>query len=210
MDVELVEMPVEEAKKRLEEYEDAARRSADEEIQSIRDGYAALAEGTPLVNLGDVIRSAPRDEKHRPMLAVARADRKEVMFSWANRAFASHFVSSADMEVWRLPPSSGLRIDVAMAEPCPGVPNETGSYLYDSQGYALVPHVPPHVLRQRSYLKDHFVLWEVEKWSDSRLRAQPDRDPLLLKPLGGDLYAVVGQWDLTDLERAVMTGRRLT
>lgn len=33
-------------------------------------------------------------------------------------------------------------------------------------------------------------------------------DPALLKHIGGDLYAVVATWDLTDLERAVLDGHR--
>jgi hypothetical protein len=62
------------------------------------------------------------------------------------------------------------------------------------------------VLGNRS-LKTHFVLWEVEAWADSRIGAQPDRDPYLLRRVDADLFAVVGEWDLTDVERAIMRGR---
>lgn len=54
------------------------------------------------------------------------------------------------------------------------------------------------------------ILWEVEVWSDTRLGPQADRDPYLLRYLGGDLWMVLGEWDLTDLERAVMAGRALS
>jgi hypothetical protein len=36
----------------------------------------------------------------------------------------------------------------------------------------------------------------------------PDRDPYLLRHVGGALYAVLAAWDLTDLERAIMSARR--
>lgn len=72
---------------------------------------------------------------------------------------------------------------------------------------SLVPMVPADV-RPSGNLKYYFVLWEVEQWSDTSLTAVPDRDPYLLQHLAGDLYIVVAEWDLTELERAIMTGRR--
>src|SRR5205085_1660042 len=62
----------------------------------------------------------------------------------------------------------------------------------------LVPIVPPR-LRPRFTLANYFVLWEVEQWTPI-----PPRDPMLLKHLGGWLYAVLAVWDLTDLERVVL------
>lgn len=67
---------------------------------------------------------------------------------------------------------------------------------------AMVPLIPP-ALRPASDFKNFFILWEAE-W-------QPDvapKDPALLKHVGGDLYAVLAVWDLTELERAVLGGVR--
>ena len=74
-------------------------------------------------------------------------------------------------------------------------------------GFALVPMVPADV-RPKGALSNFFVLWEVQAWASRAQVMQPDRDPYLLKHLAGDLYAVVAEWELTDLERAIMTGRR--
>lgn len=89
------------------------------------------------------------------------------------------------------------------------------------RGYALVPMIPPEVRRglrngNGSRCRKHaasndrkrFILWEVDEWSDTRLRSQPDRDPLLLEHLHGEMYIVLAQWDLTEIERMVMLGRR--
>lgn len=35
----------------------------------------------------------------------------------------------------------------------------------------------------------------------------PPTDPFLLRHLGGTLYVVLAQWDLTPLEKAVLAGR---
>jgi hypothetical protein len=38
---------------------------------------------------------------------------------------------------------------------------------------------------------------------------RPPGDPALLRPIGGDLYAVEAVWDLTELEQLVLSQRRL-
>jgi hypothetical protein len=50
-------------------------------------------------------------------------------------------------------------------------------------------------------LSNYFILWDAV-WVPA-----PPADPLLLKPLGGAIYAIVFAWDLTPLEQAVMRGR---
>jgi len=63
------------------------------------------------------------------------------------------------------------------------------------------PIIPPH-LRPKHDLSGYRTLWEVEQW-----KKEPPKDPMLLKPLGGMLYAVLATWDLTEMERAVLRGR---
>ena len=71
-------------------------------------------------------------------------------------------------------------------------------------GAAMVPLVPPEAYPARGLdLAKHFVLWEVEDWD-----ASPPEDPMLLKPIGGNLCAVLYQWNLTDIERAIIAGTR--
>jgi hypothetical protein len=66
----------------------------------------------------------------------------------------------------------------------------------------IVPTVPPD-LRPAGGLGGYHILWEVESWQ----AAQPPRDPALLKWIGGDLWAVLAVWDLTELERLILKGR---
>ncbi len=65
----------------------------------------------------------------------------------------------------------------------------------------LTPIIPP-ALRPKHHLANYRTLWEVEQWT-----RVPPWDPMLLKPLGGMLYAVLATWDLTEMERAVLRGR---
>lgn len=194
MNVTTITMPKEQAQAKLEAYREQNRKRNDEEYQAAEAGYAALAEGTPLISLTEAIRGGGFDEKMRPKLAIARADRKQVHYrqDWNGTRW---FDTSSNG-------TQGTENGLAVAIEAPG--NSDSRH-----GYALVPMVPADV-RQKvtGQLKDYFILWEVEQWADKRLSTKPDRDPYLLKHIGGDLYAVVAEWDLTPLERLVMAGRR--
>lgn len=203
MDVPTISMPRHEAEEKLHHYRERAHRRADAEHETLVSAYEALAEGTPLISLQDAIGGAGKDEMMRPRLAIARADRRQIKFvwpSWSTRAlFDAHHPNAKRR-------SESLVIEVEMGYR-PDVEAPSG-VLQTVRGYALVPLIPADVRnRMAGQPRDHFILWEVEDWSDVRIRAEPDRDPLLLRPLGGDLYAVLDSWDLTELERFVMRGR---
>jgi hypothetical protein len=64
---------------------------------------------------------------------------------------------------------------------------------------AVVPIVPPQY-RPKFKLSNYHILWEAD-WKRVPV------DPILLKHLGGSLYAVLASWDLTEIEQAVLRGR---
>lgn len=210
MDVALITMEEEEAREKLDEYRAGLALRDDAEYERLVKAYAALAHGTPLLVLSQVIARAPRDDRGRPRLAIGRADRRQVHYRRErNRPFETFDTFNS----WRRPPSPAWGTELAV----PVVPEVTPEFPppIDRQrpwldavreGYALVPMVPPDV-RGRRALNKHFVLWEVERWANQRIGAAPDRDPYLLQLIGDDLYAVVGEWDLTDVERAIMSDR---
>lgn len=197
MDVATIEMPVEVAKEQLQAYRArvhrAAHAAAEAEYREIEHGLEALAHGTPLIQLSTTFRDVPTDEKRRPRLAIARADRQRVQV----RATASSFIFDTAYQ-WgrhgREPYFARLTVPSPLAQF--SMPN----------GFALVPIVPPRV-RDGHDLSKRFILWEVEHWADREISVSPDRDPYLLKQISGDLYAVVGEWDLTPLEQAILAGR---
>ncbi|MBN1837890.1 MAG: hypothetical protein JW820_18680 [Spirochaetales bacterium] len=194
MDITTITMPAEEAQAKLEAYQRALRRRADQEYEAIAAGYEALAAGTPLINLTEAMRAGGFDEQARPRLAIARADRRQVEFSWRWNSSRGVFDTRRTNH---FSPSLALEIDFPDRPERPRYP----------RGYALVPLVPADLGIPVLDMRRLFVLWEVEQWSDRSLLAVPDRDPYLLEHLGGDLYAVVAGWELTELERAVMAGR---
>lgn len=66
---------------------------------------------------------------------------------------------------------------------------------------AVMPHIPPDIRPKRG-IQNYHVLWEAI-WEKV-----PPVDPILMRQIGkSDFYLVVGQWDLTDVEREVMRSR---
>ena len=199
MNAPTITMPKEDARQKLEEYRQSMRRRTDEEHAQLVTAYEALAEGTPLISLQDAVRGAGFDEKMRPNVAIARADRNQVMFDWGwattRATFDAHHPNARRR-------SADLTVTVDLGQ------EHGGDHWSRVRGYALVPMIPADVRnRMTGQPRDHFILWEVEEWSDRRIGAQPDIDPLLLKRIGDDLFAVVDSWNLTEIERLIMRGR---
>lgn len=214
MKVDTIVMEPAEAQQKLDAYRDALskRHSAqmDEEWSAAERAYRELAKGTPLLDPINAIREAGWRPDGRPVFAMARADTRLCRWKPARTARwydseARTFKGNWSPMLWRFVGSStrdfngwgrGKTIEVPDVKTQP--PAEPKS------GMAMVPMVPPDVLPARGCdLRKHFVLWEVESWN-----VAPPIDPILLRPIGGDLYAVVAQWDLTELERAIIKGTR--
>lgn len=204
MNVAKITMDPAAAREKLRAFRAEKHKDAEEFYRSCEAGYQALAAGTPLINLGQAILGAGFDDKMRPRLAIARADRREVYFRWSARSKTATFDTRANRSL----PSDTLVVwvDLERLHGQQGHNKSWGHYNIDVEGFAQVPGVPADVRPATGHLKDWYVLWEVEQWAASSHLAKPDVDPYLLKHLGGELYAVLAEWDLTELERAVLGG----
>lgn len=168
-------------------------------------GFEALARGTKLINLDDVMAKCPLDHKARPKLAIARHDRKQVKFEWD--WFTSKARFHTDFGACREDcPLESLIVRVNMAREHSQV-DARGQRLRKVEGYALVPMIPLDARPKTGIPENSYILWEVERWADRSLDVAPDIDPYLLKHISGPLYAIIAQWDLTDLERSILGGR---
>lgn len=214
MDVTTIQMDPAEAQEKLDHYKDVLQnrhsQAIEREYEAIVKGYEALAKGTPLINARESIRNAGWRPDGRPVLAICRADQRQCVWSpertarrydterhqyygnWAPMTWDFRGVK----ERWDRQRSDSLHFRVEDVKAEPPVEPKRGS--------AMVPMVPAGVIPAGGLdFKKHWVLWEVEKWDSA-----PPVDPMLLKPIGGDLYAVIAQWDLTEIERAIIAGTR--
>jgi len=159
---------------------------ADAEIAAI---YKRIAQGKTVIRALESIRTAGVDEKGLPKLAIARAD-VPLCYWHTRRNGECQFNNSRWMNYQNKIALKSRTIPIDW----PGVPNHSEVH------EAIVPLIPVH-LRPKRGLQNYHILWEAE-WT----KRYPV-DPFLLRRFGGDAWLVVAAWDLTDVERAVMSSR---
>jgi hypothetical protein len=216
MDLQTIEMPVEEAQAAFEEYRDALKADTHARYCDVRNeyerldraimrGYKEIAKGNPLIKLSEAVVAGGAIELtwthewwqdgriHRqersgifPRIAVCRADARHCFTTGVN----------GDGVVIFRADNGRKKADQIVVEGFEG-PEKVQ---YRSHR-AIVPTIPPP-FRPPHKLSGYHILWEAD-WEN----VAPE-DPALLKHLGGDLYAVLAVWDLTELERAVLGGLR--
>ncbi len=198
MNIDLIKMPRGEARAEFLKYKRSVGERHTAEDEAVMKGYQALAEGSALLDLRSAIRTAGQDNRGRPRVAITRADFKWCWFSWLQGSEARFLGTVSDsrnewdgeVKPWKhntviVPPTVLTRPE-----------GEDGR----NRWRALVPYIPP-ALRPKAKLSNYHIMWEAE-W-----QPVPPTDPFLLKHLGGTLYVVLAQWDLTPLEKAVLAGR---
>jgi hypothetical protein len=71
---------------------------------------------------------------------------------------------------------------------------------------ADVPTVPAHLLPEGK-LDNYYILWKVQEWRLSRTSAVFRKgDPFLLRRVNDNAFIVLAEWDLTEVEQAVIRG----
>jgi hypothetical protein len=216
MHLPVIEMEKEQAQEAFREYRDAIRAGPRDKFLEVRReyeamdravmrGYKEIAKGNSLLRLSETIHLGGTqqltwtDQRWRnnrwenvtyvgtfPRLAITRADARRCVCSGVLPDGTVRF--NAD--------GGRSKIDTVRLEHVFGRPEHSATQEHE----AIVPTIPP-MFRPPHKLSGYHLLWEAE-WD----LAAPV-DPALLKHLGGDLYAVLAVWDLTELERAVLAGR---
>jgi len=198
MELQQIQMDKERARELYLEYK-AAPKSEETaaEDTAIARGYKALSEGRAIIDLKEAFASAGVDDEGRPRLAIAGSTALDVVcrtkndtaaFYWGNAIHRSRY---GNIETNRRATRSIRRVA------CTGV----GDYSWGKLLHTPTPNVPPR-FRPKRGLRWCYTLWEVDKWESVPY------DPFLLRRVGGDLYVVLAQWDLTELERSVLAGTR--
>ena len=215
MELQTIEMERPAAREKFLEYRQAVRRRHVEEDAQIMRGYRQLAAGRQVLQLSETLRAGgvttrnggrggwDRDRRYAlPRLAIARADEPKVYIEGISRDGGMTFFWNEGMNPHATAKNITLPAGTWDLREIEDVASITTGSRWTSWE-AQVPHVPP-ALRPERGLAGYHILWEAT-WRQNT--PPPAKDPALLKRIGGDLYAVVAIWDLTELERAVLAGR---
>ena len=190
MELHRITMDAEAAKKAYRERRRVFGAFSTREEDQVRAGYRAMARGQQLISLSAAMRTAGVDDKGLPRLAVCRADAEWVY---------THGVQEDGSVLFRMDRVSEDRDERRRVKVASGTFAPPRRQTWKSWA-AMVPVIPAP-LRPSRRLENFYTLWDVD-W-----HLVPPEDPALLQHVGGDLYAVVAVWDLTPLERAVMSNR---
>lgn len=206
MELSTIKMPKAEAREAFLNYRRAVRERHTAEDAELMRAYRELSKGVQLIKLTEVIRlggtmtlkvrSHHRNEPHEvvlPRLAVARAHRSACWTRGIDNQGRVELLGKREIG------HSNRRDRHIIGGFEPAVADRSWSA---PRIVAQAPTIPPP-FRPASKLENYHLLWEAE-WSVTPI---PPTDPALLKHIGGDLYAVVAVWDLTEIERAVLVGR---
>lgn len=195
MDLATIQVDKQAAREAFLEYRAAFREQHQQIDAELMRGYKILASGKQLIRLSDTIRMGGADDLGRPRLAIARADEPHISFT-VTRQGAVTF--SPRIDWWDPRLSSADRVIALGQGTLPAPPDgEIGQGTW----VATMPLIPPRY-RPAAKLENYHLLWEA-LWHRPKTRRAP-RDPALLRRIGGDLFAVLAIWDLTELERSVL------
>lgn len=180
----------------------------------MRETYLALGQGKKVIDIRQVFRDAGQDTNLRPNLAIARADWRGVglrRLMDGSLRFSDPSVTD-QRNTYNDPP----KVYNFAPGTLPVMPNK------DFVAGAMVPTIPPG--KRPDKLDDFVLIWEVFDWRGiptpvpSRFAVFREKfaekmqdlsdsvvlDPILLRPLGGPLYAVIAAWDLSPLEATII------
>ena len=190
MNVAELTVPWHEARKKYAEYAMAVKEGSGEPAyEAIKKAYRELSLDRRVIDLAASMRRAGLDPQGRPKLAVVRADAKRW---WFNHSLRYNDPTPTFAAVNDFYPKRRSSNHVSFAA------DVFGATVTKNRLRAIVPMIPPSLLPVGK-LHRYFILWEAD-WEQAPI------DPMLLRPLGCNLYVVLATWDLTPVERAVLGG----
>ena len=153
--------------------------------------YRAMSKGRKIIDVTTVIEKAGLNPSGQPRLAICRADKTKCYFEiYAN---GSAVFTARNLQDWRRSSRTNRFVDFNLG---PGTfpRNHTNALS------TMAPVVPAELI-PKDGLEKYWLLWEVDKWEQV-----PPRDPLLLRRLSKNLFAIIAEWSLSPLEWAISRG----
>jgi hypothetical protein len=183
-DVSTIVVPPEVAEQKITEYKTLLKTQRRAEDVEMRRMYKAAMKGKPIIDVSAAWKSTGLKDGY-PRLALARATWNECHFERWRKEFCDGAPRARSQEHYIRIPDDVWNWNV--------VGNRSAK--------TAVPFMPPSV-RPKKWLSTYHILFEVENWT------QYPTDPFLLKHITGWLFIVEAEWELTELERQLLSGLR--
>jgi hypothetical protein len=194
MEVPTIRVERSDALRKIREYKSLNARQRTAEDDRLQALYQMVSKGARVLNVREAFKTTGLSEKGQPRLAIARGDWKTVRFqahsghsAWDYVSGGGKFSDADKDERWR--PTQ----DYVLKDGAFDSGKLTGRGLRSP-----VPHIPPGLRPKYSRLSNFYILFEVQSWEEY------PRDPFLLRRIEGDLFVVVAEWELTELEAMLL------
>lgn len=199
-----ITLPKDQAKEEWRKYCKVLKTRKEKFLKIMKDAHYQMSQGKELIDIYKVMNEVGLNENNQPRLAIARADLKEVYFQKRDEGTGRfgtdeqwNDVTASAKDMIELPQKT---FDIHWERNENG--NDTSWNIKNKIIKTKVPIVPLELLPEGS-LSNYYILWEAKLWEDL-----PDtKDPILLKRVSENLFAILGSWDLTDLEQSILRGR---
>lgn len=197
MNVDTITIKRDTAIQKVADLKALTRSQRTEEDDALLSLYSSVAKhGARVITLSAAFRQAGLNELLQPRVAIAQADWQKVYFQrqgWSSNNEPSEYRGQfRPHNRWRDRVAGEIRL-------------VSGSFLTiptDKTLSTFVPYVPANI-RPKFHLRNYHILFEVEKWT-----VEMPVDPFLLKHVMGETYAVVAEWELTELEASLLGSMR--
>lgn len=188
-------MEKEKAKAEWKAYCEVVKTHDEPIYEDLKKVFYQLSKGRQIIDIYDSFKQAGKNDNDEPKLAICRANLKEVVFERRDNGGGAFY---GNYDPW-----GSNYAHVALPEDTFDNWNWPKGYMNRRQYEAIktiVPIIPAKYI-PNGQLHRYFILWEVEEWKPT-----PPKDPLLLRRLTKNLFAIMAAWDLTEIERAVIRG----
>lgn len=188
MNVSTIVIKKEDALHKLDEYKQLTGKRRLEEDDLMQSLYKSVSKGARVLDVAAAFKETGLNDLKQPRLAIARADWEDVRCTYyrqnSQTGYGVRFALNLDH-------ANATNIRVPLSK--------SSSELFDRRLWSPVPHIPPSV-RPKTLLHNYYILFEVKKWNEYPV------DPFLLRRIHGMLFVVEAEWELTDLEAALLSG----
>jgi hypothetical protein len=197
-------MKAEEAEEHYKEYLELVKTRKEKYVEDLKKTYFHLSEGRKVLDIYEVFKNSGLNENGEPKLGIAPANSKTITFEkmpLGSGTFTEHSRwSKADKSDVHLPTNTfpnWKEEEKGRMKPSWETPRVNVE--------ARVPIIPAHIMPEGD-LKNYYILFEVKEWFEPAKATFTKGDPYLLKRINQNAFAVLAEWDVTDVEAAILRG----
>lgn len=197
-----ITMPKEKAKEEWKKYVELLKKRKEKYLEIMKKAHYEMKKGNELIDIYKVMKESGLNDKDEPKLAISRADRKEVIFCRKDSGTGSFEMEEGwNRAAWKTDinlPQKTFNIHWEREE------GKTQEWSINKQKIKTKVPILPAELIPEGDLKNYYILWEPLEWEE----LPETKDQILLRRISENLFAILGCWDLTELEQSIIRGNQ--